>query len=91
MARSSKVGRKVFIDGLSIRVAGDSEIAWRFVLPLRRLWKEYSQVQGRSSFFWLQAREPQTVAFGLTDSPVGWLAWMTMKFHDLVDHDGESD
>jgi hypothetical protein len=31
------VGRKVFIDGLSIRVAEDSEIAWRFVLLLRRL------------------------------------------------------
>jgi pimeloyl-ACP methyl ester carboxylesterase len=41
------------------------------------------------TFFALQAREPQTVAYGLTDSPVGWLAWTTMKFQDLVDHDGD--
>ena len=41
------------------------------------------------AFFALQAREPQTLAYGLGDSPVGWLAWTTMKFQDLVDHDGD--
>jgi pimeloyl-ACP methyl ester carboxylesterase len=41
------------------------------------------------AFFALQAREPQTVAYGLADSPVGWLAWTTMRFQDLVDHDGD--
>ena len=45
--------------------------------------------EGRSSFFSLQSREPQTVAYALTDSPVGWLAWMTMKFQDFIDHDGD--
>jgi pimeloyl-ACP methyl ester carboxylesterase len=45
--------------------------------------------EGRSSFFPLQSREPQTVAYALTDSPVGWLAWTTMRFQDLVDHDGD--
>jgi hypothetical protein len=29
-----------------------------------------------SSFLNLQASEPQTLAYALTDSPVGWLAWM---------------
>lgn len=43
----------------------------------------------RSDFFELQAREPQTVAYALTDSPVGWLAWLTMKFQDLTDNDGD--
>jgi epoxide hydrolase len=51
---------------------------------LRSWWED-----GRSSFFDIQAQEPQTVAYGLTDSPVGWLAWMTMRFQDLVDHDGD--
>jgi epoxide hydrolase len=42
-----------------------------------------------SSFFNLQASEPQTVAYALTDSPVGWLAWMIDKFQVLTDNDGD--
>jgi pimeloyl-ACP methyl ester carboxylesterase len=53
-------------------------------LHLRSWWED-----GRGSFFALQAHEPQTVAYGLTDSPVGWLAWVAMKFQNLVDHDGD--
>lgn len=45
--------------------------------------------EGRSAFFELQSREPQTVDYALTDSPVGWLAWLTMKFQDLTDNDGD--
>jgi pimeloyl-ACP methyl ester carboxylesterase len=51
---------------------------------LRGYWDD-----GRGSFFELQAHRPQTVAYGLTDSPVGWLAWVTMIFQDVVDHDGD--
>ena len=53
--------------------------------------RRYSQWwdEGRSAFFELQAREPQTVAYALTDSPVGWLAWMTEKFQDLTANDGD--
>jgi epoxide hydrolase len=43
----------------------------------------------RSTFFRLQSSEPQTVAYALTDSPVGWLAWLAMKFQDLTDNDGD--
>jgi pimeloyl-ACP methyl ester carboxylesterase len=42
-----------------------------------------------SSFFFLQAAEPQTLAFALTDSPVGWLAWMIGKFQLLTDNNGD--
>ena len=42
-----------------------------------------------SSFFFLQAAEPQTLAFALTDSPVGWLAWMIAKFQLLTDNNGD--
>src|SRR6202046_548683 len=41
-----------------------------------------------SSFFFLQAAEPQTLAFALTDSPVGWLAWMIGKFQLLTANNG---
>jgi epoxide hydrolase len=44
---------------------------------------------GRSGFFGLQSTEPQTIAYALTDSPVGWLAWLTVRFQDLTDNDGD--
>ncbi|HEY6337509.1 MAG TPA: epoxide hydrolase [Candidatus Sulfotelmatobacter sp.] len=53
---------------------------WRY----RHWWAE-----GRSTFFNLQSSEPQTVAYALTDSPVGWLAWLAEKFQDLTDNDGD--
>jgi pimeloyl-ACP methyl ester carboxylesterase len=43
----------------------------------------------QSSFFFLQAAEPQTLAYALTDSPVGWLAWMIGKFQLLTDNNGD--
>jgi epoxide hydrolase len=42
-----------------------------------------------SSFYSLQASEPQTIAYALTDSPVGWLAWMIDKFQTLTDNNGD--
>jgi microsomal epoxide hydrolase len=43
----------------------------------------------KSSYFNLQASEPQTLAYALTDSPAGWLAWMVDKFQFLTDNDGD--
>ena len=52
--------------------------------------KRYSYFdREESSFFFLQAAEPQTLAFALTDSPVGWLAWMIAKFQLLTDNNGD--
>jgi pimeloyl-ACP methyl ester carboxylesterase len=53
--------------------------------------RRYSQWwdEGRSTFFNLQSSEPQTVAYALTDSPVGWLAWLAERFQDLTDNDGD--
>ncbi|HTZ98670.1 MAG TPA: epoxide hydrolase [Terriglobales bacterium] len=45
--------------------------------------------RGESSFFNLQASEPQTLAYALSDSPVGWLAWMIDKFQILTDNHGD--
>ena len=45
--------------------------------------------EARGTFFNLQSSEPQTVAYALTDSPVGWLAWLTERFQDLTDNDGD--
>src|SRR5260370_2185176 len=52
--------------------------------------KRYSYFdREESSFFFLQAGEPQTLAYALTDSPVGWLAWMIGKFQLLTDNNGD--
>jgi microsomal epoxide hydrolase len=52
--------------------------------------KRYSYFdREESSFFFLQASEPQTLAYSLTDSPVGWLAWMISKFQLLTDNNGD--
>jgi pimeloyl-ACP methyl ester carboxylesterase len=52
--------------------------------------KRYSYFdREESSFFFLQAAEPQTLAYALTDSPVGWLAWMIGKFQLLTDNHGD--
>jgi len=52
--------------------------------------KRFSYFQrGESSYFNLQASEPQTLAYALTDSPIGWLAWMVDKFQFLTDNNGD--
>jgi microsomal epoxide hydrolase len=38
-----------------------------------------------SGYMKLQSTRPQTVGYGLTDSPVAQLAWIVEKFHDWTD------
>lgn len=38
-----------------------------------------------------QSTRPQTLGYGLADSPVGQLAWIVEKFHAWTDHDGLPD
>ncbi|MEE4599587.1 epoxide hydrolase, partial [Streptomyces sp. DSM 41524] len=37
----------------------------------------------------IQTTRPQTLGYGLTDSPVGQLAWMAEKYWAWSDHDGD--
>ena len=44
----------------------------------------------QSGAYWhVQAFEPQTVSYGLNDSPVGLAAWLMEKFRDWADCDGD--
>jgi microsomal epoxide hydrolase len=36
---------------------------------------------------WIQGTRPQTLAYGLTDSPTGQLAWIAEKFREWTDSD----
>ena len=40
-------------------------------------------------YFVQQATKPQTLGYGLTDSPAAQCAWIVEKFHRLSDHDGD--
>jgi hypothetical protein len=42
----------------------------------------------RNGYFQIQATRPQTLAYGLTDSPTGQLAWIVEKFREWT-HGGE--
>ncbi len=44
--------------------------------------------QREGAFTHVQSTKPQTLSYGLNDSPVGLLAWIVEKFHDWVDSDG---
>ncbi len=37
----------------------------------------------------IQGTKPQTLAYGLTDSPAGVAAWIVEKFHSWTDNDGD--
>lgn len=41
-----------------------------------------------SGYLRIQATRPQTLGYGLTDSPVGEAAWIYEKLHFWTDHDG---
>lgn len=44
-----------------------------------------------TGYQWIQGTRPQTLAYGLTDSPVGLAAWLTEKFHSWTDCRGDLD
>jgi len=42
-----------------------------------------------TGYQWIQGTKPQTLAFGLSDSPVGLAAWLVEKFRTWTDCDGD--
>jgi hypothetical protein len=42
-----------------------------------------------NGYFQIQATRPQTLAYALTDSPVGQLAWIVEKFKEWTDSSAE--
>jgi microsomal epoxide hydrolase len=42
-----------------------------------------------SGYQWIQGTRPQTLSFGLNDSPLGLAAWVTEKFRAWTDCDGD--
>jgi hypothetical protein len=45
--------------------------------------------RSQAGYLWIQGTKPQTLAYGLTDSPVGLAAWIVEKFRSWSDCGGE--
>ncbi len=60
----------------------ESEEEARYLKQLREFLKEETGYQ------WIQGTRPQTLAYGLTDSPAGLAAWIAEKFRRWTDCNG---
>jgi microsomal epoxide hydrolase len=55
----------------------------------KRYIRELKQFRNEESGYqWIQGTRPQTLAYGLTDSPAGLAAWIVEKFRAWTDNDG---
>jgi pimeloyl-ACP methyl ester carboxylesterase len=70
---------------------GDEERATLTDVEQARLDRLANYLSDGNGYFQIQATRPQTVAFGLTDSPVGQLTWIGEKFHDWAHPKGSID
>jgi microsomal epoxide hydrolase len=48
-------------------------------------------VKERSAYQEIQGKNPQTLGYGLTDSPAGLAGWIVEKFRDWTDNDGSPE
>ncbi len=56
----------------------------------RRLLDELNHfLKEEIGYQWIQGTKPQTLAFGLNDSPAGLAAWIVEKFRSWTDNDGD--
>jgi microsomal epoxide hydrolase len=67
------------------RVAASSDEEKAYLAQLERWLREETGYQ------WIQGTKPQTLAYALTDSPVGLAAWIVEKFRTWSDCGGDVD
>ncbi len=66
----------------------EADLAQLTDLEKERLARMNNYLSDRSGYFQIQSTRPQTLAYGLTDSPVGQLAWIVEKVREWT-HGGE--
>ena len=66
-------------------VQTENEAERRYLAELSEFLKEETGYQ------WIQGTRPQTLAFGLTDSPAGLAAWIAEKFKIWTDNNGSPE
>ncbi|MBZ0303880.1 MAG: epoxide hydrolase 1, partial [Anaerolineae bacterium] len=60
----------------------ETELATFTDVEKQRLERLHNYLNQGSGYFQIQATRPQTLAYGLSDSPVGQLAWIVEKFKE---------
>ena len=70
---------------------GDEERATLNPIEQARLDRLANYMSDGNGYFQIQATRPHTLAYGLTDSPVGQLAWIGEKFYDWAHPKGSID
>jgi len=64
----------------------DGRVAKAFTERERQRMAEFQRFQDDlSGYLQIQGTRPQTIAYGLTDSPTGQLAWIVEKFYEWTD------
>jgi microsomal epoxide hydrolase len=56
---------------------------------LQRVRQRQASMQNELAYFQIQSTKPQTLAYGLNDSPIGLAAWIVEKFRSWCDCDGD--
>ena len=70
---------------------GEEELASLTPVEQARIGRLQNYMNDGNGYFQIQATRPQTVAYGLTDSPVGQLTWIAEKFYDWASPKGSID
>ncbi len=78
----------IHLNLLAVRRAGEAPPA---PTPEERAYMDQLQrwLREETGYQWIQGTKPQTLAYGLTDSPVGLAAWIVEKFRTWSDCDGD--
>ncbi len=71
-----------FLLGGSLNQSPDDQIGKGFLVELRKWWDE------EGGYSHIQSTRPQTLGYGLNDSPVGLAAWIIEKFRNWSDCGG---
>jgi pimeloyl-ACP methyl ester carboxylesterase len=66
----------------------EEELAGMSDVEKQRVARLNNYMSEMNGYFQVQATRPQTVSYGLADSPVGQLAWIVEKFKEWTDGDG---
>jgi pimeloyl-ACP methyl ester carboxylesterase len=72
-----------FLLGGTLEQSQDEEVAKSFLTELRAWW------DSEGGYSHIQSTKPQTVGYGLNDSPVGLAAWILEKFRTWSDCGGD--
>jgi pimeloyl-ACP methyl ester carboxylesterase len=94
-ALAAELGRRdpVHVAGIHLHLGGVGLAAMHRHEPPsdpaeERAFTQYdAYVSDKSAYAHLQSTRPQTLAYALTDTPVGQLAWIAEKFHEWADPD----